>query len=168
MADPTRRRDANTTSSITRASAESSATSTTGPTPPAFLPDPSGGDAPVRSEALPPGVPTASDASVTMGPPGSVTERTEARPAAGPVHETAHAAAHGAAHGAAHEAAHEAAMKEAAGRDGSMALRLRVELLERENRELWSLLHEERRTRVQEMERLTRLVELACRTARGS
>lgn len=112
----------------------------------------------MRSEALPPDVPAASGASVTAGPPGSVTEQTEARPATGPVHGSAHEEAHRQAHGAA---------LEAAGRGDGTALRLRVELLERENRELWSLLHEERRSRAQEMERLARLVELACRTVRG-
>lgn len=45
---------------------------------------------------------------------------------------------------------------------GDPALEARLGELERENRELWSLLREERRARLQEIERLTRMVELAC------
>jgi hypothetical protein len=93
-----------------------------------------------RSEALPPDIPGAVHAEVVSGRPGTVAPDTPSRPAGG-----------------------ERGGGEAAGPSGDAVLRARLDEVERENRELWSLLREERRARLQEVERLTRMVELACR-----
>jgi hypothetical protein len=91
-----------------------------------------------RSEALPPDIPGAVHAEVVSGRPGTVAPDTPPRPAGG-------------------------GSGEAAGPPGDAVLKARLDEVERENRELWSLLREERRARLQEVERLTRMVELACR-----
>jgi hypothetical protein len=106
------------------------------------------GPAPPRSEAVPPALPRAERAFVMAGPSGSVNENTDARPAA--------LLAVGEA-----SSGDELARRRA--RDETARRRARAEALEQENRELWAMLIEERRERMREHERMSRLVELARR-----
>jgi hypothetical protein len=118
--------------------------------PPSTIPDPGAegrGPVPPRSEAVPPELPRAERAFVMAGPPGSVSERTDARPAGPP--------------GGQAPPTDELAQRRA--RDETARLRARVEAIEQENRELWAMLIEERRERVREHDRMSRLVELARR-----
>lgn len=119
--------------------------------PPAMVPDPasrSRGPVAPRSEAVPPTLPRAERAFVMAGPSGSVNESTDARPAAPST-------------GGQASLVDELARRRA--RDEAARLRARVEAIEQENRELWAMLIEERRERLREHERTSRLVELARR-----